>query len=249
MQQAISIIHNKQILRGMEHIRAGEKTPAVILFHGFTGTKLEPHRLFLKISKALEARGIASFRFDFLGSGESDGNFEDMTVLNELEEARTIFEFVKSHPLVDEDRIVVLGFSMGGLVASLLASHLQDDLHKLILLAPAGSMAEKALEMQKHARYIESKDAYDIGGNLIGKPFIEELQSIEVWAEAAKYKKDVLLIHGTEDKSVSFEVSKKYIEKCYGEKASLISIEGADHTYNSFEWEEKVISGICHFLK
>ncbi|KLU63127.1 hypothetical protein CEB3_c04770 [Peptococcaceae bacterium CEB3] len=60
----------------MEHFptdMSDEEIPAVILFHGFTGTKLEPHRLLLKISHALEKLGFASFRFDFLGSGESDG--------------------------------------------------------------------------------------------------------------------------------------------------------------------------------
>jgi cephalosporin-C deacetylase-like acetyl esterase len=58
MQEAVSIIHEGQTLRGMAHIPENrEKVPAVILFHGFTGTKLEPHRMFLKISRELEKRG------------------------------------------------------------------------------------------------------------------------------------------------------------------------------------------------
>ncbi|MDP4162426.1 MAG: alpha/beta fold hydrolase [Bacillota bacterium] len=249
MQKAVEITYNHQVLRGMEHIPAGEKVPAVILLHGFTGTKLEPHRFFLKISRALEALGIASFRFDFLGSGESDGNFEDMTVLKELDEAKAIFEFVKSHPSVDSNQIAVLGFSMGGLVASLFAGDFPDDVHKLILLAPAGEMRKMAKAIGETAMFIESLNGYDLGGNLIGKPFIEELQTLEVWTRASQYEKNVLIVHGTEDQAVPFNVSSSYIENCYHEKATLIQVDNADHTFNSVDWEEKVIRSICEFLE
>jgi len=136
-------------LRGMEHIpekSLDEKVPAVILFHGFTGTKLEPHRLFLKISRALEKQGIASFRFDFLGSGESDGDFEEMTVSKEIEEAHAIVDFVKRDGRIDPSRIYLLGLSMGGLVASVVAGERPNDVAKLILMAPAGNMYELITE-------------------------------------------------------------------------------------------------------
>jgi uncharacterized protein len=249
MQSAVSILHNQQVMRGMAHIPMGEKHPAMILLHGFTGSKLEPHRFFLKISRELESLGIASFRFDFLGSGESDGHFEDMTVLKELAEAKTILEYVRSHPSVDPDRIFVLGFSMGGLVASLLAGELPDEIHKLILLAPAGNMADKAEWMKQNNIFIESKNAYDIGGLLIGIPFIEELKTINVYERAARFNSQVLLIHGTKDQAVEYQQSLLYIENCYQDNAVLQLIDGADHTFNSFEWEKTVISAIGEFVK
>ncbi|MCR2821825.1 alpha/beta hydrolase [Lederbergia panacisoli] len=249
MQQAVSISHNGFKLRGMEHIPAGEKLPAVILFHGFTGNKLEPHRLFLKISRALEKQGFASFRFDFLGSGESDGDFEDMTVTKEFEEAGTIFEYVKSHPKIDENRIILLGLSMGGLVASLLAGELNNELEKLVLLAPAGTMDQIVEPMEANVPYIASHDAYDHGGNLVGKAFGEDLKTLNVWARAAKYEGKVLLIHGTKDDAVPYEVSKLYIEHCYGDQATLHTIEDGDHTFNSYQWENEVIDSILDFVQ
>ncbi|MEK3888009.1 alpha/beta hydrolase family protein [Bacillus sp. FSL K6-3431] len=248
MQRAVSITHKGLELRGMEHIPTGEKLPAVILFHGFTGTKLEPHRLFLKISRELETKGIASFRFDFLGSGESDGDFEDMTVTRELNEAESIFKYVKSHPQIDENKIIILGLSMGGLVASLLAGKLDNEIKRLILMAPAGTMG-KTLEPSIHSvPFIASHNAYDYGGNLVGKAFLEDVKTIDVWQQAAKYKGKVLLIHGTEDPTVSFNVSKLYIEQCYGKQARLHPIEGGDHTFSSFHWENSVIEAILEFV-
>ncbi|MBO9128164.1 alpha/beta fold hydrolase [Bacillus sp. 165] len=248
MQEAVSIIHQNQTLRGMEHIPDGkEHVPAVILFHGFTGTKLEPHRLFLKISRELEKRGIASFRFDFLGSGESDGNFEDMTVGKEVAEAKTIFEYVQGHPQVDKGRIMVLGFSMGGLVASMLAGELKESIHKLILLAPAGTIGKKSDLFANESNYIPELDAYDAGGNVIGRAFIEEIRTLDAFARAKSYEGKVLLIHGTADQSVPFETSSLYIQKCYGKNATLHVIEGADHTFNKYDWEQNVINAACGF--
>ena len=246
MQKSIEVEHKGQMLRGMQHIPEGSNLPAVILFHGFTGTKLEPHRFFLKISRALEKKGIASFRFDFLGSGESDGEFEEMTVLREVAEAKTILEFVQSHPSIDKNNIIVLGFSMGGLVASLLAGDQPDDIKKLILLAPAGTLPQIIEKQMDFATFIEDLNAYDLGGNLLGKDFITELKGLEVWEHSAKYKNDVLLIHGTNDQAVHVEVSSIYRTKCYPH-ASLLHIEGADHTFNSFLWEREVIDAICNF--
>src|ERR1700730_7492286 len=134
MQRAIELVYNGMTLRGMEHIphaSSNEKLPAVILFHGFTGNKLEPHRLFLKISRALEQLGFACFRFDFLGSGESDGNFEDMTVSKEISEGNAILDWVRSDPRIDKDKISLLGLSMGGLVASVIAGDRPEAIHKL----------------------------------------------------------------------------------------------------------------------
>lgn len=248
MQKAVEVVHNDQILRGMAHIPEGDGPfPAVILYHGFTGTKLEPHRIFLKISRALEAVGIASFRFDFLGSGESDGNFEEMTVLNEVAEAETVFNYVSSHSSVAKEKIIVLGMSMGGLVASLLAGKLTDQIEKLILMAPAGTMSDLIAERSSEVPFIKSLNAYDLGGNLIGQEFVDELATLEVWPHAAKYQNDVLLIHGTNDLSVPYSVSSLYIENCYP-KATLITIEEADHTFNAYIWEKQVIDAILGFV-
>jgi uncharacterized protein len=54
-------------LRGMEHISKQALLAANSrrYFVSRTGTKLEPHRLFWKISRKSEQHGIASFRFDF----------------------------------------------------------------------------------------------------------------------------------------------------------------------------------------
>ncbi|PWK06987.1 alpha/beta hydrolase family protein [Tumebacillus permanentifrigoris] len=252
MQQAITLTYNGMTMRGMEHIperAAGEQVPAVILYHGFTGHKLEPHRFFLKICRALEAIGCACYRFDFLGSGESDGDFEDMTVSGEIAQAHAILDHVRQDPRIDPSRITLLGMSMGGLVASLVAGDRPDDLHDLVLLCPAGSMYDLMGPMIDLHLSNPELQVLDYGGNLIGRPFGEDVRSMNVYDRAQKYNKQVLLVHGTADVTVPFEVSKRYIETCYGERATLHPVEGADHTFNKFEWEREAIDTIVSRLK
>ena len=71
-------------------LKAEQKVPMVIICHGFGGHK--DAGLLKMISDDLEAKGIASIRFDFNGHGESEGDFQNMTVLNEIEDAKKVYE-------------------------------------------------------------------------------------------------------------------------------------------------------------
>lgn len=249
MQKAIEIKHQGKTLRGMEHVPdEGEGFPAVILFHGFTGNRLEPHRMFLKISRILEANGIASFRFDFLGSGESDGNFEEMTLSSEIVEANEILDFVKKDSRVDPEKTSLLGLSMGGLVASLVAGSRPDDVYRLVLMAPAGDWMKVIVQQTSELHVSEKQAIYDHGGNLVGRAFAEDLKTLDTYPHAGRYKGNVLLIHGSKDLAVPPKVSEEYRDLAYGKNTDVHIIEGADHTFNSHRWEQEALRYILSFL-
>jgi hypothetical protein len=249
MQRAAEIQHQNIILRGMEHVpNEGTSFPAVILFHGFTGNRLEPHRMFLKISRALEAKGIASFRFDFAGSGESDGDFEDMTLSSEVADAHAILDHVQKDSRIDPENISLLGLSMGGLVASLVAGDRADDVRRLVLMAPAGDWMKAIVSQVAGQQVSQEQSVYDHGGNLVGRAFAEDLENLDTYPRAGQYKGDVLLIHGSEDETVPPQVSGEYRDRAYGSNADVHIIEGADHTFNGHEWEQEVIRLILSFL-
>lgn len=60
------------------------RDPITFINHG---QKLEPHRLFVRMAEALAQAGYVSLRFDFRGSGNSDGDLADMTLAGELDDA------------------------------------------------------------------------------------------------------------------------------------------------------------------
>lgn len=107
-----------------------------IIFHGFTANRNTP--LLKEIADELRDENIASVRFDFNGHGDSDGKFENMTVLNEIEDANAILNYVKTDPHVRN--IYLVGHSQGGVVASMLAGLYPDIIKKVVLLAPAATL-------------------------------------------------------------------------------------------------------------
>ena len=70
--------------------------PLVILMHGFSASK--DYKLLELTAEYLEKAGIASIRFDFNGHGDSEGRFQDMTVPNEIEDAKKVYAYAKALP-------------------------------------------------------------------------------------------------------------------------------------------------------
>ena len=111
-------------LRGVLHLPAAaprDPAPAVVLFHGFTGNRMESHWMFVKCSRALAQAGVASLRFDFYGSGESDGEFRQMTLRGEIADGRAAVAFLRTQKGIDPKRVGLQGLSLGGAVAATLA--------------------------------------------------------------------------------------------------------------------------------
>lgn len=252
MQKSVEIQSRGLTLRGMLHIPEGimGKVPIVCIFHGFTGDKMESHFIFVKLSRMLEAKGIASVRFDFAGSGESDGDFIDMTMSHELEEALDILDYAKTLDFVDTNKIGILGLSMGGAIASMLAGIRKEDVHSLCLWAPAGNMGELVTRghSEEQIDVLRKSGYWDLGGLLLGAGFLEDVLSLDIYAKAAAYDKNVLLLHGDKDQSVPISTSEKYLET-YETHAVLHAIEGSDHTFKKKEWEEEVLDYTLGFFE
>jgi uncharacterized protein len=252
MQKAVETQSGSLTLRGMLHIPDGitGKTPVVLIFHGFTGNKMEPHFIFVKLSRLLEKKGIASVRFDFGGSGESDGDFSEMTLSKEVGDAKAILKFVKVLDGVDQERIALVGLSMGGVVASMLAGDCKKDIQALCLWAPAGNMKDIPQKGKSDAEMKEDyeKGFIDVGGLALGMEFIQDVHLLDFWAKAAPYDKEVLLLHGNKDETVSLSASLKY-QEIYGKRARLQIIDGGDHTFNHLRQETEVLDRTVEFLE
>ena len=252
MEQYVELNTEKGILRGMLHIpELSDRTryPGVILYHGFSGDRMEPGFMFVRFSRLLAAHGIASVRFDFLGSGESDGSFTDMTISGEIDDAGSILDYFRSLDMIDENRIIILGLSMGGSVAGYLAGNRPSLLQGLVLWAPAG---EFRLFIEKREKQVESGeisgDFMDIGGLRLGQGFVDDTRSLNILEKTAEYTGEALIIHGTDDTVVPAVVSEVYM-KLFGSRAELVLIDGADHTFQRIEWIEQLFDTSLTFIK
>ncbi len=252
MQKNIAIKNGRSTLRGVLHTpdNIDGKVPVVIILHGFQGHKAGPHFIFVELSRLLEQKGIASVRFDFRGSGESDGYFSEMTMSGELEDAKAILDYVKTLGFVDTAMIGVLGLSMGGAVASILAGDRKNEIRSLCLWAPAGNMNDVILNYYIGEKLPQLlKEGYtDIEGYTLGKVFIEDSAVLDIYGRASRYEKNILIIHGDKDEVVVPEASLEYV-KHYGSKAQFHVVKGANHTFDKREWTDEVNSETLKFFE
>jgi uncharacterized protein len=239
-----------QRLHGMLHLPTALTAPhpCVLLLHGFTGTHLEPHRLFALMARQLAAAGIAAYRFDFRGSGDSEGDFSEMTISRELEDARAALNLLRSRGEIDASRMGVLGLSMGGLVAALVAGI--EDLKALCLWAPAapetvltsfagqpsarihGAFAAgfPGAEFPPGIRFDASSGRMDFGGNPVSKEFFLDAQTHDSLQAVKHHKGSSLVVHGTNDPTVPFALGERYAAALGVE---VHAVPGAGHTFES----------------
>jgi dipeptidyl aminopeptidase/acylaminoacyl peptidase len=240
-----------QTLFGMMHLPArNPKYPCVVFLHGYTGNRIGEHRLFVKAARQLSQNGLACLRFDFRGSGESEGEFADVTLDTEISDAGAAIEFLKDFNGIDQKRVGLVGLSLGGSVAACVSAKM--NIQSLALWSPSAFidyLVERADgivrdpyawlppnfkdAVKKHGRV-------DIGGFERGKGFFESLKRIDPLREIARYDGPVLLIHGSEDEVISPVNSEMIYDSVKGRRR-LIIIDDADHTFSSVHWERQVI--------
>jgi uncharacterized protein len=138
----VKIRSNGQNMVGTLSLPDGiEKPPVVLMLHGFTGQRNEfptPEDgtpLFSHVAAVLANKGIATLRIDFVGSGESGGNWADTTFNSQIADATAAFDYLQSIDSVDHGRVGVLGYSMGGLVGAHLAGR-RPEATAVMLWAP-----------------------------------------------------------------------------------------------------------------
>ena len=228
MESFVSLRVDTQNVYGMLHVPDNDAPanghPSVLILHGFTGNRSGDHRLLPLLSRTLAGVGIASLRIDFRGSGESQGDFSEMTVSREIEDTEAAFAYMKQYPGLDPERAMLLGFSMGGMVAALSAPKVRP--HRLALWAPA--LPELWLSTMPGG-YLPPV-VTDQGGWPLGRAFLQELPRLHPLEAARSWGGEARVFHGDADLAVPPEVGVRYAQALGCE---AVGIPGAGHTFDS----------------
>ena len=216
-------------------LKQGEKCPMVIFCHGFSGTKDGP--MFELVADTLQAHGIASIRFDFNGHGESEGEFKDMTVPNEIEDAKKVVEYVRDLRYVSD--MAIVGHSQGGVVASMTAGLLSEELGEpafktVVLMAPAAVLRDDAIRGNTMGKSYDPFDPGEYvelwGGLKLGGKYIRTAFSLPIHETAIKYQGQALIIHGNADRVVPYTYGERYHQ--IWPKSEFVIQEYFDHVFS-----------------
>ena len=212
------------------------QVPAVLILHGFASHKDEIGDLFKNLAERIAAHGIASLRIDFRGWGESAGDMADTSIDTLLEDARGGLKHLEQHERIDEKRLGLLGFSLGGATAVLTASEHPNKIKSLATWSSAGelekdfrrSLGEAAFEKAQREEEVE----IDLGWRKVRlkQMFFESLGRYAPTEAIRTYPGAFFNVAGTED--FSAEYLETYNENAGGTTKDKLLIKGADHIFN-----------------
>lgn len=234
---------NQYTLRGLFSYPDKTFKNIVVMFHGFTGHKNENGYLFKQLTETLVERGYATLRYDFMGNGESDGDFTDYTFFTEIDDGIAIVK--EAFTLNKERPIILLGFSMGGAIASRVSLLMKDYIDKLILLSPAGNIPE-IIRSKFAMQQLDENGNIDMGGYYMNIAMKDTLEGYDMYQGIETFEKPVLIMQGGEDTSVPPMYSRKYHELYPNSEYNLV--EGSQHCYTKVEYRRIVHQKVTEFL-
>ena len=204
----------------------GRVLGCAVFAHCFTCSK--DLKAVVNISRALVDRGIAVFRFDFTGLGESEGDFGDTDFSSNVADLVTAAEYLESR--VEAPRLLV-GHSLGGAAVLHAALRLpsvravstigapSDPEHVTLNFSPA---LPEILETG-HAEVTLAGRTFTVT-----REFVEDLQAQNMERCVRELRRALLIFHSPVDATVGIENAAKIYEAARHPK-SFVSLDGADH--------------------
>jgi pimeloyl-ACP methyl ester carboxylesterase len=255
METSIQIKMDQHKIAGILHMpehTKEEKIPLVIICHGFIGSKVGQHRLFVHAARELCQAGFAVLRFDYIGCGESTGEYHRTTVTQQINETLKVIDYAVTLGQIDLQRIVLLGHSLGGGIASMVAG--QDKrVNKLVLWSPVAVPQQDIFGILGRKLYHEclKQGTVNYQGFVLGREFLRSLAEISPVNKIQEFPGDILIIHGDQDVETPITNTQLYdlalTQRQQGSYEISVIVD-ADHTYSSPVWEQEAIDTTIHWL-
>jgi len=204
--------------------------PVVVFLPGFASDMGGTKALFLR--EACAERGQAMLRLDYAGHGASGGKFEDGTIGEWAGDAALVIE----HAAGDAPLLLV-GSSMGGWIALLLALRFGARVADMVLVAPAPDFTQRLIEdgLNPEQRSALDRDGFllppsDYGPPVpITKKLIDEGRNHLILGGPIAITCPVRVLHGMRDPDVPWQHSLKLAECLQAQDVRLIFIKDGDH--------------------
>jgi pimeloyl-ACP methyl ester carboxylesterase len=214
---------------------------AVICCHGLFSSKESTKHT--RIANTLAQAGIATLRFDFAGSGESEGRIEDTTFTRRRDDLAAAIDYLAQR---GAKRFGLFGSSMGGSVAILTAA--RDE--RVVAIATLAAVAHPGEIEARYPDAVQELHDTDLlplpGGGSVGRDFAIDAPLHDPVAAAAIIHAPLLVLHGSRDEVVPLCDADDLATAA--RESSLLVVDGADHSFSGDEHVEFAVSEICGFL-
>ncbi|CAN5214445.1 alpha/beta hydrolase [soil metagenome] len=172
--------------------------------------------------------GHALLRFDYSGTGSSEGSFDDGTLAGWIDEALHMLDQLTKGPAV------LVGSSMGGWIALHLALQRPERIAALVGIAAApdftdwGFTDEKRTELRSAGR-LEEPNPYGPEPFVTTLGFWQSGQQLLLLERPIALDCPVRLIHGDQDNDVPLPVAYRLLQQLRSADVQLTIVKGGGH--------------------
>ncbi|MCB2109909.1 MAG: alpha/beta hydrolase [Defluviimonas sp.] len=221
--------------RRIAYDRIGGAGPGVVFLGGFRSDKEGTKALALEAWARAEGR--AFLRFDYSGHGSSGGDFLDGAIGDWAEDARAAIRMLTEGPQV------LVGSSMGGWIALLIARDLPERVAGLVTIAAAPDFTEtmRAGFSPEEQRALMEAGQVALPSDYSDEPYVITRRLIEdgrrhfVLQAPLKLRMPVRMLQGTDDSDVPVAVATRLLDHAEGPDLRLTIVKGADHRFSTPE--------------
>lgn len=211
---------------------------AVVMLHGSASHKNEVGDLYKSLASRLADKGIATIRIDFAGTGDSPVDYLHYTLTSATRDAQVALDYLSAQTGVDAQRLGVIGFSQGGLIAQLLIAK-NPQIKAFVAWSSVASdgvgdfspVFEAAYQKAKAQGFVEQ--TYNWRAPLkISLQWFEEIRAQKALSAMAHYNGALLAIAGSEDTVVDPDSAKRLVLASNATPGEALIIKGADHIFH-----------------
>ena len=238
----------------------------VVMNHGHGGGREEGGG-FARLANALAEGGYASIRMDFAGTNQSPDPFTQNVLSLMISDSNACLNYVLENYPVNEDKLAILGYSMGGRMTMAILNEKDNPYDAGIMLAGSldtgtnmmnnffsGKEARENFEKEANGEkgFVEFTTQYGQVQQLSKEWFAEMHASTPL--EDIKFSLPMLVIYGNQDTSVPPEIAKLAAEKltAAGSTVQTLEIPEANHGYGFYSDQPEVTNalqqGVVDFL-
>lgn len=208
-----------------------KKMSTIVFLGGFMSDKNSTKATFLL--EFCQKNDLNCICFDYTGHGESSGKISEGTISAWLEDSLDVIDNLTN------GEIVLVGSSMGGWLALLVAIARPERIKALIGIASSPDFTEnlvwKKLSQDQQKELMDKGVVEIFGGDqgeykyIFSKNLIMDGRKNCLMNNSIPIKKPVVLLHGYQDKTVPVDVSLKIAELLESEDVSLLLSKNSNH--------------------
>jgi len=180
----------------------------------------------MAMSEFLRRRGLTALRFDFAGSGDSAGDFADISHSRQLDDLSAAVSYLAG---MGVERVGLIGSSMGGSVALMYAGGGRRVTGLATIAAPLHPLdTVRLLSTEQELDAWEARGFTEYHGRRINRGFLDDMRQLDIVGAATRITCPVLVIHGDADETVPVEQAHQLYEALRTHKKLRI-LPNADH--------------------